>query len=207
MSLLIRSLLLFVVISGGATSCRGQRGGPAQSPPPPSAATPGAGQRPDERKEFSSERGRFAILFPGTPEEEQYTPSGLRDSRQYVFWDDWANYDVAYNDYDIDLEKDAEKRNYVLNGMRDTGVSKVNGRLLSEAEVSLGGHPGRALKVSIPDGSIIRVRMYVVGRRFYQVGVTTLGEQSAPDGGRSAEARALKYLDSFRLIQPGAGVR
>ncbi len=207
MSLLVRSLLLCVVITGGATSCRGQRGGTAQSSPPPSAAPAGADQRPGEQKEFSSERGRFAILFPGTPEEGQYTQSGPLDSWQYTFADDWANYDVAYNDYDIDLEKDAEKRNYVLNGMRDAGVSKLDGRLLSEAEVSLDGHPGRALKVSIPDGSIIRVRMYVVGRRFYQVAVVTLGEQSAPDGGRSAEARALKYLDSFRLITPGGGVR
>ena len=207
MSLLIRTLLLFVVITGGTTSCRGQRGGAAQSPPPPSAPPAGADQRPVEQKEFFSERGRFAILFPGTPEERQYTPSGRRDSRQYIFADDWANYDVAYNDYDIDLEKDAEKRNYVLNRMRDAGVSKVDGRLLSEAEVSLDGHPGRALKVSIPDGSIIRVRMYVVGRRFYQVAVVTLGEQSDPDGGRSAVARALKYLDSFRLITPKAVVR
>jgi hypothetical protein len=207
MSLLIRSLLLFAVIIVGVASCRGQRDGAAQSPPPPDAAHAGAEQRPGERKEFSSERGRFAILFPGTPEEAQYTSSGRLDSRQYIFVDDWANYDVAYNDYNIDLEKEVEERNYAMNRLRDAGVSNFNGRLLSEAEVSLSGHPGRALKVSIPDGSIIRVRMYAVGRRFYQVAVTTLGEQSAPDGGRSAEARALKFLDSFRLIQPGDGVR
>ena len=207
MSLPIRCLLLFAVITGGATSCRGQRGGTAQSPPPPSAAPPGADQRPGEPKEFISEQGRFAILFPGTPEEGQYTRSGRLESRQYIFADEWANFDVAYNDYDIDLGKDAEKRNEVLNGMRDAGVSKLDGRLLSEAEVSLDGHPGRALTVSIPDGSIIRVRMYVVGRRFYQVAVVTLGEQTAPDGGQSAKARAMKYLDSFRLITPAAGVR
>lgn len=206
MSLLIRSLLLFVVITGGTTSSGGQRGGTAQSPPPPLAAPPGAVQRTGERKEFSSEQGRFAILFPGPPEEVDRsfdTPAGRLDSRQYIFWDDWANHDVLYNDFQINLEEDAGKRNYVIDGLRDAGLSNFNGRLLHESDVSLGNHPGRALKISIPDGSIIRVRMYAVGRRLYQVAVTTLGEQSAADGGRSAEARALKDLDSFRLIQRG----
>jgi hypothetical protein len=111
------------------------------------------------------------------------TPAGRLDARQYLFVDDWANYDVAYNDFHVDLEADAERRNHVINRLRDAGVSNFNGRVLSESEVSLGSHPGRALKVSIPDGSIIRVRMYAVGRRVYQIGVTTLGEQSAWDGG------------------------
>src|ERR1044071_9923729 len=116
MSLDIRAVLLFVAIAGGATSCHGQRGGAAQSPSPPIAAHPGDGQRQGEREEFSSERGRFAILFPGPPEEVDNsfdTPAGRLDARQYLFVDDWANYDVAYNDFHVDLEADAEQRNHV----------------------------------------------------------------------------------------------
>jgi hypothetical protein len=62
------------------------------------------------------------------------------------------------------------------------------------------------VKVSIA-GGIIRVRMYAVRRRLYQVAVTTLAERSDSDAGRSAEARAMKFLNSFRLIEPEAGVR
>lgn len=211
MSFLARTLLLFVVIAGCAMACRGQQGGAAQSPPPRVATPPGAGQSPDEPKGFSSQRGRFTILFPGTPAEKDTsvdTLVGRLDSREYKFAEHPTYYAVVYDDFAGDLEKDAERRNYAMNRMRDAGVSSgPNRRVLSESEVWLGSHPGRALKVSIPDGGIIRVRMYAVGRRLYQVSVITLGERSSPGARRPAEKRAMKFLDSFRLITPEAGVR
>lgn len=211
MSFPARTLLLFLVITGCAMACRGQQSGVAQSPPSRVATPPRAGQSPVEPKEFSSQRGRFTILFPGTPTEKDTSIDiifvGRLDSREYKFAEHPTYYGVIYDDFAGDLEKDAERRNYAMNRMRDGGVSSgPNRRVLSESEVRLGSHPGRALKISIPDGGIIRVRMYAVGRRLYQASVITLGERSSPAVRRSAEKRALKFLDSFRLITPEAEV-
>lgn len=211
MSFLARTLLLFVVIDGCATACLGQQGGAAQSPPPRVATPPGTRQRPDGPKGFSSQRGRFTILFPGTPTEKDTsvdTLVGRLDSREYKFAEHPTYYAVVYDDFAGDLEQDAERRDYAMNRMRDAGLSSgPDRRVLGESEVRLGSHPGRALKISIPDGGVIRVRMYAVGRRLYQVSVITLGERSSPGAARSAEKRAMKFLDSFRLITPEAGVR
>ena len=192
------------MITACASSCRGPQGEAAQGPPPRITTPPAADHSPGEWKEFSSRQGRFTILFPVAPEEEDHaydTPSGRLDSREYRSSEDAADYAVDYRDYQIDLEADAETLNYVMDRLRDAGTSYFNGRVLSESEVSLGGHPGRALKVGIAEG-IIWVRMYAVGRRLYQVAVTTRGEQSAPGAGRADEARAMKFLDSFRLLAP-----
>jgi hypothetical protein len=133
---------------------------------------------------------------------------GRLDSREYKFAEHPTYYAVVYDDFAGDLEQDAERRDYAMNRMRDAGLSSgPDRRLLSESEVRLGSHPGRALKISIPDGGVIRVRMYAVGRRLYQVSVITLGERSSPGAARSAEKRAMKFLDSFRPNASIEGVR
>src|ERR1044072_2837885 len=165
MRLLVRPLLLLIMITACVASGRGQQRGGAQGPQPGISAPPGAAQSRGARNEFSSRRGRFAILFPGTPAEEDssFELLGQRlESLQYTFVEKSANYFVAYNDFPYDVEQEAETRNRVMNRMRDAAVSShANGRVLSESEVSLGRHPGRAVKVSIA-GGIIRVRMYAV---------------------------------------------
>ena len=209
MSFPARTLRLFVVLIVCAPACPGQEPGAAQSPPTRVAAPPGTVQRHVEPKAFSSQQGRFTILFPGTPAEKDtsvVTFVGRLDSREYKFAAHPTYYAVIYDDFAGDLENDAERRDYAMNRMRDAGASSgPDRRLLSESGIRLGSHPGRALKFSIPDGGVIRVRMYAVGRRLYQVSVITLGERSSPGARRAAEKRALKFLDSFRPNTPAAG--
>lgn len=212
MSFPARTLLFFVAITACAVPCRGQQRSAAQSPPPRVATPPGTVQSPAEPQEFSSQRGRFAILFPGAPTEKDTSIDiifvGRLDSREYKFAEHPTYYAVIYDDFAGDLEKDAERRDYAMNRMRDAGVSSGPGRrLVGQSDVRLGSHPGRALKISIPDGGVIRVRMYAVGPRLYQVSVITLGERTSPGARRAAEKRALRFLDSFRIITPGAGVQ
>ena len=82
----------------------------------------------------------------------------------------------------------------VLDGARDGAVGNVNGVLRSEQRIALGGHPGRDLVVDVPGQVVARQRIYLVGRRLYQLIVVTDQPPSSPEIERS--------LNSFRLLAP-----
>jgi hypothetical protein len=117
-----------------------------------------------------------------------------------------AVYSVYYIDFPADfpndLEKEAALRKQFLDHSRDTIIAKIKGKVLSETDIYLDEHPGRMTKIALPDGTISRDKIYVVGKRIYQVIVVTPGELQAPDGGRFDETRATKFLDSFKLARP-----
>lgn len=101
MSFTARTLRLFVVLIVCAHACPGQEPGAAQSPPTPVVAPPGPGQSPVEPKAFSSQQGRFTILFPGTPTEKEtsvVTFVGRLDSREYKLAAHPTYYAVIYDD-------------------------------------------------------------------------------------------------------------
>ena len=85
---------------------------------------------------------------------------------------------------------------------RDGMVAAIKGTLISEKAISLGGNPGRELKISATgnDGT-----EYIVRARFYQVG--SRGLRGATDrrqvgGGPIADAKSVKYFDSFQVTKP-----
>ena len=182
----------------------------AQNTPEPDAPPrPAAEYDPKAWKEYSSRQGRFSILFPGRPSEEDTsfdTAAGRLEARQYKLATS-AYYIVDYTDFPLVLEQEPGKLNQTFNSIRDGAVANAQGKVLSESDLRLEGHPGRELKIAIPDGGIIRVRMYAVGQRIYQTAVTTPKELKAPDGGRFDEARALKFLDSLKLISTEEGAK
>lgn len=84
-------------------------------------------------------------------------------------------------------------REMLLDAARDGAVGNIQGRLVSERALSLGGHPGRELQVLSSDGRLaLRMRIYLVNSRQYQVVAV------APKELRSTEDRD-RFLDSFRL--------
>ena len=84
---------------------------------------------------------------------------------------------------------------------RDGIVGTIKGTLLSENAISLRGHRGRKLKVSVkgPDGTELldRARLYDVHKRVYVLQVITV--KSEDDSG-SAE-KANRYFDSFQVTK------
>lgn len=159
---------------------------------------------PDAWKIYSSTQGRFAIMFPGTPVEadKSYdTPNGRMDARDYVVMAS-AEYSVFYTDFALDLEQDSAERTKFFDHMRDRVVADFNAKVLTETVISLDGHPGRMMKLAAPDGSITRSRSYAVGKRLYQLAVTTSKSFGAPDGSWFEESWATKFFDSFKLAKP-----
>jgi hypothetical protein len=205
MNSLARVLLLIIAVIVGALPSYGQESKTKQGLSAPVTPSPSAIEsNPNAWKEYSSQRGRFTILFPGTPIEADNS-SGRLEGRRFML-KTTAAYAVYYSDFPSDfpndLEKEAALRKQFLDTARDAVVAKSNGKVLSETDIYLDGHPGRTLKIALPDGTVTRDKTYVVGKRIYQVVVVTLGELLAPDGGRFDEIRATKFLESFKLNRP-----
>ena len=199
---LMRILLLIVAVTISALPIYSQESKTKQDskapvdPPPPAVE-----YNPNAWKEYSSQQGRFTIMFPGTPTEA----AGRLEGRRFML-KTTAVYAVYYTDFPAsfpyDLEKEVSLRKQFLDASRDTTLAQSKGKVLSETDISLEGHPGRMMKIALPDGTITREKTYVVGKRIYQIIVVTRGELLAPDGGRFDETRATKFLDSFKLARP-----
>ena len=85
-----------------------------------------------------------------------------------------------------------------LDGARDGAVRNVNGTLTSSSQITLGKQKylGREFNATItkPKEGQLRARVYLVGKRFYQVIVMGTNEYAT-----SKEATA--FLDSFRVTE------
>lgn len=148
-------------------------------------------------KEFESAQGGFAVLMPGTPTEQRQTAktaSGSIDAHMFVVDHGDVAYMVAYSDYPNTMIQERTPK-LILDGARDGAVANAKGRLLNESSVSMNGHPGREVHVEPVGGKVtITARIFLVGRRLYQVMVLMPKE-------KASSKDVNKFLDSFR-IQP-----
>ena len=169
----------------------------------PGSMTSKAAERdPKSWKEFSSSEGRFAVKFPGTPKED--TQSVGEFSLKIHHLTTFAEYSVMYADYpEWANDNDPRVAGSILDNGLKGAMAEVNSKLLEVQEVSLDGHPGRLYKEKMPNGSILRGKTFLVGRRLYQVAVTTPTEESVPaEEINFYQAVSNKFLESFHLIQP-----
>jgi hypothetical protein len=89
----------------------------------------------------------------------------------------------------------------LLSLMRDGMAENVKGKIEGVKEVSLAGHPGQEFLVQAPnpltnEPLTNKIRLFAVGRRVYQVGVT------APAHDEALADEASSYFASFRLEKP-----
>ncbi|MCA1631119.1 MAG: energy transducer TonB [Acidobacteria bacterium] len=156
---------------------------------------------PASWKTFASDAGGFVILFPGTPATTKHAVRlGDKPVELNIYsLKTLAEYSVMYADYPIPIGDPAVARAVLDNGAKGA-VAAANSELLSLTEISLDGHPGRLLKELMPGGEILRAKMLLVGRRLYQVAITTPDERGLPADTKSLyENMADKFLNSFKL--------
>jgi hypothetical protein len=142
---------------------------------------------------FSSPEGRFAVMMPGQPmreEESKETLAGKVVMHFFTVGSGQGLFIVAYADYrigDVKRELDANRDSF-LKGMQAT--------LVSESDIKLQENPGREIRAA-RDKLSIRSRIYLVGKRYYQVVAIT--PATLP-----ASLEADKFLTSFELVQAAA---
>jgi hypothetical protein len=103
-------------------------------------------------------------------------------------------FSVAYVDYPYSAVR-VTPTSSLLDGARDGAVERTNGRLLSEKLISLGGYPGREIKIKVETPkhtAIVRSRIYLVKNRLYQVLVVTSIQEAYSTIGTT-------FLNSFQV--------
>ena len=155
--------------------------------PPPRAAMP----------EFISKDWKFAAKFAGTPKEEKQTPVGIPTVMFGIESKDGV-YGIAVSDIPVPDGETADQIQARLDGARDGAIRNVGGTLTSSSQITTGQqkYPGREFNATItkPKEGQVRARVYLVGKRFYQVMV-----MGTNDFATSKEATA--FLDSFRVTE------
>jgi hypothetical protein len=141
--------------------------------------------------EYTDDKGGFRILLPGTPRAvKQKEMPGARAVRLQQHS---GAYEVAWLDLDAKTLK--QPADETLEAHCKMAVEALKGKVLRRKEITQGGHPGRELLVEGPDGQpTVRLRLYLVGPRLYQVTV----------GGSKwwvEQSRADMVLGSFELLK------
>ena len=147
-------------------------------------------------KEFRSNEGGFSVLMPGTPTPNKVsvnTTSGVEEANMFSLSDEsLSEYIVAYSKYPKTDSK-VVTTGKLFDNVRDGILLVEQGKLLSEAAITLDGYNGREIAVERPDGVITMARFFVVANRFYQLSV------KAKTNERELEAMR-RFLDSFKLL-------
>ena len=160
------------------------------------AALNAAAQAPAPWVKFSPPGSPFTVLMPAQPQESKKTsdsPNGpyttylysSRSPEREIYLVGWVDYDPKFN-FGVQAE---------LNANRDNFVKSVQGKLLSTTPIKLGAHPGIEFKAEVTGKVDIVSRVYIVGRRPYQLIAVT-------PAGRDASANLQRFFSSFQL---GAG--
>ena len=145
--------LLFLMV---ATGCGKQPG---------NSGNPGSESPLKHWERFTSEAGKFSILFPGTPEEKQQTSQsqfGKIEMHAFAAKKDTQNaYGVGY----FDIPKVPDIKSY-LDKVQALEAG-AQGKIVSQKEIQMGNNSGREFEF-IKGGKAnysVRARMIMVGQR------------------------------------------
>ncbi len=155
----------------------------------------GATQESPAWETFTSKEGAFSVKFPCAPAEERQkvkTATGQLNVAVFLAEDkNDASYVVSFSDLpEAETKKGMEQKR--LDFARDGAVTRARGKLRSEKAIELVGYPGRELVIESAAELVLRVRIFVVNRRLYQV-------MAVGPGAVVLHRDGTFFLDSFRL--------
>lgn len=137
---------------------------------------------------FSSEDGGFSLLMPGQPivsNSDGVTSYSITRAKESV------TYTVSYTDFPINPAQAANGIQNALGGVK-TGIVEEGGKIQQRQTITLKGFPGEELRIVMPDGTLTRLRSYIVGKRLYLIMAST-------DNERNLQRSLQGFLDSFRV--------
>jgi hypothetical protein len=150
---------------------------------------------PASWKMVAPKDGGFSVAMPAAPMEKKQqvkTATGtLSVVMQIADGRNDSLFVVSYSDFpEADLKKgDVDKR---LDQARDGAIASARGKKRSEEPLKLKGHAGREVVIEKDGEVVVKMRIYLVKNRLYQVMV--LG-----NGPVFASKDVAIFLDSFRL--------
>lgn len=146
---------------------------------------------------YTSVEGRYSILLPQEPKLS--TQEGTASTGEKLM-----NYGAQSSDsdglYGVNYFDGLPGMTFSLDKARDGMVSAVKGTLLNEDTISLGGYPGRELKITAKNGELeilISARIYSVGGRSYVLQHAFLKASDSP----IMVEKTTKFFDSFKVTE------
>ncbi len=137
-----------------------------------------------ERKEIDSEVGKLQLDIT------MYDASGDEKEDNLIY----GLFTTVYPDSIMNSDKKEILQKF-FRGAIDGAVKNVQGKLLSEEEISLNDFPGREIRVDYREGlAVIKMRCYLVHNILYMIQTITLTE-------KEKNPSALFFLNSFKLKQ------
>lgn len=157
----------------------------------------------DESKWETTTSGGMSFSLPGKPKEQTQTvqsPSGPVEVRITSFERGREAFMVAHTEFPAQIANSPALANpkVLLDTGRDGALRNVNGKLISERDLVLNGHPGREVVGEVSEKkSAFTARIYWAKPNLYQiVYIHTQGTAVSADG--------RKFLDSLKIEKPAA---
>lgn len=148
-------------------------------------------------REFNLSEGGFSIVMPGKPSKQIVKTNsaiGPIDFFLLTLEQEDVVYMVGYSDYP-DTFLQSNTQDSLLDIACYGAVVNLKGNLVSRSVISINEHPGREMKIEQANGKTIYLtRLFLVGRRLYQVTVLTLKRKEISNDDK-------KFLDSFTLLE------
>jgi hypothetical protein len=151
-------------------------------------------------QQFTSDAGRFTIMTQQSFKEstEQMTVSGIQlDYHMFTAEQSTRTDLVAYTDYPEDVVSKSDPAK-ILDGASSGAVKNINGNLVSKANITLDGNPGREIvaDAATADGQayMLKGRIYLVKNRLYMVLMVS-------NKGDLTQDQTDAFLGSFKLLQ------
>jgi V8-like Glu-specific endopeptidase len=154
-------------------------------------------QTPIEWVKVDSTEGRFTAVMPSKPDKgvrEVDTAVGKLQLYTFGSSNNTGQFMLSYADYPSEATT-ATQQEAVLDGVRGGVLKGLQADLISETRVTIKGYPGRELratKMTEDTEVVFSWKMFLVGRRLYQMGVVTVkADAGSPD--------IQKFFMSFQL--------
>jgi hypothetical protein len=159
-----------------------------------------------EWKGYLSLRGRFSVLLPDAPVNSVVTTKSAAGPIVMFrsITHSLAQYAIIFSDHPREL---IEKRSVdeIFEIATWSGGGSQNSKVLSNSSTSVDGNPARLRREVLPDGVLIQMKTILVAERLYIVIIASqAGTATDADATRVYDKNASKFLDSFRLLTPGA---
>lgn len=139
---------------------------------------------------LKDEVGRFSASFPAEPTLDKVEGSSALGPHVHYTWEvdvDDRHWSVTYTEYTTPPVK-----NYDKNVMNLLAATK--GKLVWQGKIEQSGFDGREVVTLLPDNTVMRQRMFMVGNRLYQV-------LYGGPAGSETHAEAKSFLTSFELLK------
>ena len=141
-----------------------------------------------ELKEFVSAEGRYQIHLPGTPTAKKQVVNGIEMFAQIVEPGEGLTYAISYFDLPPKLALSLETAAQAYAKARKATIV-TDKKLTLEDE-----YPGRDAVMRLDAKRCSRLRLYIIGARYYQIIVEGTQEQVT-------SATADRVLDSFQRVK------